>query len=333
MLEKRLATHQVWDVSVIRDRWALDNQEDLCVIVNTGTLKMEVGSAITVEGNIFSLVCQKLIKASLSNEQQSDKGAQAYDIGILPTPFSVDFSREGPLDGCDGSDGQTGRPGKDAIEASVAGSILGLKVLNDYGYDGHGALGEAGTPGEAGQNGRNGGACKIAEITVRNIKAVQEIHGGLVKKYKSSTGYDQKAVLQAVDPKTGEVLGHTTFVRQIEADEHKFAKLSLSHFSAFFDLKTQAIKIFGYILNQLKPSQDMVIFFMDDCLSYTGYKTKKPVYEGLAQLLAAEIIARGSADNLYFINPLIAFNGNRITFAKSYINSKKNKQLTERIES
>lgn len=153
-------------------------------------------------------------------------------------------------------------------------------------------------------------------------KAVQEIHGGLVKKYKSSTGYDQKAVLQAVDPKTGEILGHTTFIRQIEVDENKFAKLYLSHFSAFFDLKTQAIRIFGYILNQLKPSQDMIIFFMDDCLNYTGYKTKKPVYEGLAQLLAAEIIARGRADNIYFVNPLIAFNGNRITFAKSYIKKK-----------
>ena len=54
----------------------------------------------------------------------------------------------------------------------------------------------------------------------------------------------------------------------------------------------------------------------------TGSDTKKPVYEGLAQLLAAEIIARGRADNLYFINPVIAFNGNSITFAKSYIKKK-----------
>ena len=66
----------------------------------------------------------------------------------------------------------------------------------------------------------------------------------------------------------------------------------------------------------------MILFFMDDCLSYIGYKTKKPIYEGLANLLAAEIIARGRADNLYFINPLITFNGNRVTCAKSYIKRK-----------
>ena len=68
-------------------------------------------------------------------------------------------------------------------------------------------------------------------------KAISAVEGGIVKKYKSATSYDQRAVLQAVDPKTGEVLGHTSFIRQIEVDEDKFAKIYLSNFSAFFDLK------------------------------------------------------------------------------------------------
>ena len=40
-------------------------------------------------------------------------------------------------------------------------------------------------------------------------------------------------------------------------------------------------------------------------------------------MLENEIIARGRADNLYFINPMIAFNGNRVTFAKTYIKKQK----------
>lgn len=40
---------------------------------------------------------------------------------------------------------------------------------------------------------------------------------------------------------------------------------------------------------------------------------------GLAELLEASIIARSEESSLYFINPMVMFNGNRITFAKSYV--------------
>ena len=46
------------------------------------------------------------------------------------------------------------------------------------------------------------------------------------------------------------------------------------------------------------------------------------VLAGLAELVKAEIIARGPADNLWFINPLIVFNGDRVTFAKTYVRKK-----------
>jgi hypothetical protein len=150
-------------------------------------------------------------------------------------------------------------------------------------------------------------------------QAIEEINSNSVKRYKTSSSYDQRAVLQAYDPKTGEILGHTTFIRQIEVDEEKFTKIYLSQFSAFWDLGTQAIKVFGYIMTKLVVGQDMFIFLMDECIQYTSYLTKKPIYQGLAQLVHSEIIARGPADNLYFINPLVAFNGNRVTYAKTYI--------------
>lgn len=156
-------------------------------------------------------------------------------------------------------------------------------------------------------------------------KAIDEINNNIVKKYQNATGTDQRAVLQAIDPKTGELLGHTTFVRQIEVDEEKFTKLYLSNFSAFWDLGTQAIKIFGYIMTKLVIGQDMFIFLLEDCLEYTGYKNHRSIHQGLTNLLKAEIIARGPADNLYFINPLVAFNGNRVTYAKTYV--KKVKKL------
>lgn len=156
-------------------------------------------------------------------------------------------------------------------------------------------------------------------------RAIEEINGNITKKYRTASGYDEKAVLHAVDPKTGESLGHTTFIRQIEVDEEKFTKIYLSQFQAFWDLGKQAIRVFSYIMTRLVPGQDQFIFLKNECLTHTGYKHKNSIFIGLGQLLESEIIARGPADTIYYINPLIAFNGNRVTFAKSYVKKQKPK--------
>ena len=163
-------------------------------------------------------------------------------------------------------------------------------------------------------------------------EAVEQIQQNVVKKYKTATKTDQKAILQAYDPNTGEVLGHTQFIRQIEVDEQQFAKLYLSNFNAFFDLKPQGIRVFGYILKQLIPNRDEFMFFIEDCMEYTGYKSDTSVRIGLTNLLQNEIIARGRHESLYFINPMVTFNGNRITFAKTYIKKQKeeNKKSTKK---
>lgn len=154
-------------------------------------------------------------------------------------------------------------------------------------------------------------------------QAVEQVQKNIVKKYKSATRTDEKAILKAYDESTGEVLGHTQFIRQIEVDEDQFAKIYLSNFSAFFDLKPQAIKVFGYILNQLVPNKDEFIFILDDCIKYTGYKSDTSIRIGLTNLLENKIIARGRKEYFYYINPMVVFNGNRITFAKTYVKKKK----------
>jgi intergrase/recombinase len=151
-------------------------------------------------------------------------------------------------------------------------------------------------------------------------KAMDEIQ--VSKKYKHASQTDKRAILQAIDPNTGEMLGHTTFIRQIEVDEEKFAKIYLSGFDSFWDLNKAAIRVFGYILTKLKVSNDRFEFIVEECMEHTNYKAKKQVYEGLAALLAAEIIARGPYEQVYFINPLILFNGDRISYIKTYVKKK-----------
>ena len=157
-------------------------------------------------------------------------------------------------------------------------------------------------------------------------QAIQKIENNIVKKYKSSTGTSRNAILQAVNSE-GEHVGHTSFIRQIEVDEDQFAKIYLSNFSSFFNLKPQAIKVFGYILEQLVPNKDEFLFFIEDCLDYTKYKSDTSVRIGLTNLLENEIIARGRTEVLYYINPMVAFNGNRITFAKTYVKKQKQQKM------
>ncbi|MSL25577.1 RepA protein [Escherichia coli] len=152
-------------------------------------------------------------------------------------------------------------------------------------------------------------------------QAIEGIENHVVKKYKSSTGSDKKAVVAVADTDTGEVF-RTSFIRQIEVDEEQFAKLYLNNFAAFFDLSQAAIRVFGYIMTCMKPKNDMIMFILEDCLEYTKYTSKGTVYRGLAELVKAEIIARGINENLWFINPLIVFNGDRVSFTKTYVRKK-----------
>lgn len=155
----------------------------------------------------------------------------------------------------------------------------------------------------------------FVENALEDISIVQK------KQYISST---KNSEVHTIIDQSGEPVGHTAFMRFIEVDEEKFAKMYLSQFENFWDLPRSSMRVFGYIMGQLKPKHDKFEFFYDDCQTYTKYQSLQPIYNGLASLISNGIIARGYNENTFFINPLIVFNGDRVTFAKTYIRKKKN---------
>lgn len=72
-------------------------------------------------------------------------------------------------------------------------------------------------------------------------------------------------------------------------------------------------------MQKMKPKSDKLEFFIDECMEYTQYKSIKPIYAALASLIEAKILARGYNENVYFINPMIMFNGDRVSFVRSYV--------------
>jgi hypothetical protein len=135
-----------------------------------------------------------------------------------------------------------------------------------------------------------------------------------------------KDEIQMITSSQGEVTGYTAFMRFVEVDEDKFAKLYLSQLHSFWDLNKQAMRVFSYILTVIKPSQDTFFFIMEDCKAYTKYSSDRSVNEGLASLIEANIIARSNHYIKYYINPLVMFNGDRVAFTKMYVRRKKEAQ-------
>jgi hypothetical protein len=150
-------------------------------------------------------------------------------------------------------------------------------------------------------------------------KAIQDVK--IIRKTQVVRAHDRGEVQMIVND-GGEITGHTAFMRYIEVEESQFAKLYLSQFEHFWDLPKSAIRVFGYVLTRLVPKKDEFYFDMEECLKYTKYSTEKSVFEGLAALIETGIVARTTKHYKYFINPMVVFNGDRVSFTKTFIKKK-----------
>ena len=164
VLHKTVAPGETWDVSVRGNMWGLDDMEELYTAANVGTLLLERGGRLVVRGNVFLLLCQRVI---------THAGAR---ICILPTPFSVDYGA-GPMRGADGAAGRNGAHGSHGRDVRTGSSILGPRLAEPIEPEElHGGHGADGLPGNPGRDGRNGGMSKLAELTLRQVEGFLTIY-------------------------------------------------------------------------------------------------------------------------------------------------------------
>lgn len=121
-----------------------------------------------------------------------------------------------------------------------------------------------------------------------------------------------------IDSETGELKAHSVFAKRIPVDKAEFRKIYISSVSAWFGLSKTGIKVFGYILSTIRPNHDYFIMDYEDCMEFTGYKSKKSIIDGLREMIDNKFIDRGKNQYVYYINPTVFFNGDRITFLKHY---------------
>lgn len=171
--EKTVRAGETWDLTIDGpERYDVDYRDDVIAVVNIGTLRLEPGASVRVQGNLFFLLCQHLVI-----EQDIPLGEDAFHIGVLPTPFSVD-PNIGPMDGVAGRDGRAGEPGIPGRMLHLHPSLLGPQLMTPP-EPGQldGTDGTDGRPGTAGTDARTGGAAKLAEVTIRRLTGTLVVRG------------------------------------------------------------------------------------------------------------------------------------------------------------
>lgn len=142
---------------------------------------------------------------------------------------------------------------------------------------------------------------------------------------KTVTVKSGKAIL---DQKTGVLEDVAEIVSVHRVDNEQFVKVFTSNLKQFFNLKPTAYRMVQVLLHQLgkTPQRDTVYLNMTVAERYFTETEQKGVsktayYNAMRELIDKQFIAESTDPNLYWINPTLFFNGDRVRFVKEYRNT------------
>lgn len=109
-------------------------------------------------------------------------------------------------------------------------------------------------------------------------------------------------------------------------DKNAFIKVFPELLGKFFDLSNAGKQMLIIIFNELQKADNNDRVYLNFRNEYEFVKNgetktikKSTFYRGVNELKAAGIIAESANQYIFFINPNYMFNGNRMTFAKSFV--------------
>lgn len=117
-----------------------------------------------------------------------------------------------------------------------------------------------------------------------------------------------------VDSDTGEYLDVIpAIINDIPKDTKEYRKIFIESINSIKEFSIPSLKIWTFILMNLKIRDDEVVCELEAIKNFTGYKSNVDVYKGLTELLDKKFIARKRGyKSVYFINSNMMFNGKRI---------------------
>lgn len=157
--------------------------------------------------------------------------------------------------------------------------------------------------------------------------------GSGVVVYKNKTArVDTTGPLALTDTHTGEHIAGAQIRRVELVDSEKFVKLYVANLDAFFDLKPGTIRIMTAVLSEVADARnahgDTIYLNYNRVKEYFESKDMKAparptFFSAMAEMVEKGFVAPSVDTNLWFINPTIFFNGDRIRFVNEYVRVKK----------
>ena len=101
---------------------------------------------------------------------------------------------------------------------------------------------------------------------------------------------------------------HGAFIKTFKASIKYIAKLSRT-----------AQQVLWYVMDNLPKDKGYVIIDNSTVMDYCNFKTRKSVRDAVIELLEKNILTKSTVHKKFWVNPLVMFNGNRITYSQEYI--------------
>ena len=122
----------------------------------------------------------------------------------------------------------------------------------------------------------------------------------------------------------GESVSHSGVHVIREVDETEFIKIYTRNVKQIFDLKPSAQRVLQYLVTELQktPNADAIYLAWigaEEYFSEADVKISRSSFQrALKELLEKEFIAESNKPNMFWFNPNLFFNGNRMTFINEY---------------
>lgn len=148
---------------------------------------------------------------------------------------------------------------------------------------------------------------------------------------KKNVYYTQLTQSSLLDMQTGEIdPAKIQIIKQVRSDKEQFVKLYTTHLKAFFELSTTAYKVLHYVLYEIQNNainKDQVLLSLlkaQNFFTEQGSKISSATfYRAMKELVEKLFLAETEQGSVYFINPKLFFNGDRVEFITKFTIDKK----------
>lgn len=122
----------------------------------------------------------------------------------------------------------------------------------------------------------------------------------------------------------GESISHSGIHVIKEVDEDEFLKIYTKNIKAIFDLKPTAQRVLQYLMTELQktPNADAVYLAWMGAEEYFSehniQSSRASFHRALSELIQKGFLAESTKTNMFWFNPNLFFNGNRLTLIHEY---------------